>query len=71
MSKLFIEIEAELGEGTIVQVKSSFVPRIGEVIDISEAENSKGYGEVIAKDISYKVELGNLDAWVLATPIRA
>ncbi|ASU24229.1 MULTISPECIES: hypothetical protein [Gammaproteobacteria] len=69
MSKLFVEVKADLGKGTIVEIESSFVPRIGEIIDISDAENSKGYGEVIAKDISYKVELGHLDAWVIADPI--
>jgi len=34
MSKLFVEVKADLGKGTIVEIESSFIPRVGEIIDI-------------------------------------
>ncbi|KPA51892.1 hypothetical protein [Photobacterium lucens] len=69
MSNLYIEVKAELEQGTVVKVDSSLVPRVGEVIDISGASNSKAFGLVVVVEVYYKIVHSHLDAWVIAKRI--
>ena len=66
-AKLFIEVESP-SKGTIAESFTVVVPRVGEIIDISEAEKSKGFGEVEVTDVSYKATNDGLEIWLIAKP---
>jgi hypothetical protein len=65
-AKLFIEVDNE--KGTIAESKTIIAPRIGEVIDISEAKKSNGFTEVKVTNVSYKVSNDGLEVWLKAKP---
>lgn len=70
MNNMYIEVNLDQeAERTIAEAKSFVVPRVGEVIDISEAEKSKNFGEVVVKSVSYKVTHEGTEVWIKADSI--